>query len=450
MVAIRLLLVACWLLLFPPRFAAAASPLLVTVGEVTDTTAVVWGRGSDVGPLTVEARPEHGGPRVTASTRLSRAGYFIGKLPLRGLAPGTRYAYRLSHGKQEVAGSFVTAPHPTQSRPITFLWSGDLGGKGHCRRARDGYRIFDTMGSLRLDFFLFVGDTIYADHRCGGPDRVPGYDFIAATLKDFRKKHLYNRADPHVQAFFRTTSVYAIWDDHDVRNDFAGPSEPRSGVGLQSFIESWPLIVQRDEPNRLYRSTRWGRLAELFILDTRQYRSNNQRPDGPEKTMLGPAQRRWLVNGVTRSPAVWKIVVSSVPLAIATGRGARDSWSSGGDPRSGRRDGTGFSVERDAILKAFEARGVKNLLWLTADVHHAQVIRHEPWPGLSFHESMAGPLAAPHWVVQPLDASLKSRSLFGLEGVENFGAVTIDASGLTLRIIDAAGTTRFQHTIAPE
>jgi alkaline phosphatase D len=446
----RLLCLIAWLLLFLPRSAAGALPLLVTVGEVTDTTAVVWAQGANAGSLTVEARPEKGGERVTASTRLSRERDFIGKVPLRGLEPATRYTYRLADGKREATGSFVTAPTPMQSRPISFLWSGDLGGGGQCRHAQDGYRIFSAMKSLKPDFFLFVGDTIYADHRCGGPDRVPGYDFVAATLEDFRKKHRYNRADPHVQAFFRATSVYAIWDDHEVRNDFSGPTEPLTAIGLQSFIESWPLIAHTEEPTRLYRSARWGRLAELFILDTRQYRSDNQRPDGPDKTMLGPAQRQWLVDGVTRSEAVWKVVVSSVPLAITTGRGARDSWSSAGVSGLGKRDGTGFSVERDAILGAFKARGVKNLLWLTADVHHAQVIRHEPWADFSFHESIAGPLAARHREVQPLDASLNSRSLFGLGSVENFGAVTIDTRGLTVRIIDAAGTTRFRHTIAPE
>ncbi len=446
----RLLFVISWLLLFPPRSAAGASPLLVTVGEVTDTSAAVWGQGTNTGSLTVEARPEKGGERVTASTQPAPQRDFIGKLLLRGLEPATRYTYRLTHGKQEATGSFVTAPTPMRSRPVSFLWSGDLGGGGHCRHAQDGYRIFGAMESLKPDFFLFVGDTIYADHRCGGPDRVPGYDFVAATLEDFRKKHLYNRADPHVQAFFRATSVYPIWDDHEVRNDFSGSTEPLMAVGLQSFIESWPLIAQGEKPNRLYRSVRWGRLVELFILDTRQYRSDNHKPDGPDKTMLGPAQRQWLVDGVTRSDAVWKVVVSSVPLAIATGRGARDSWSSAGVSGSATRDGTGFSVERDAILRAFNARGVKNLLWLTADVHHAQVIRHEPWAGFSFHESIAGPLAARHWEVQPLDASLNSRSLFGLDNVENFGAVTIDTGGLTVRIIDAAGTTRFRHTIAPE
>src|SRR5207249_2217020 len=79
---------------------------------------------------------------------------------------------------------------------------------------------------------------------------------------------------------------------------------------------------------RLYRRFRWGRLLEVFILDTRQYRSLNRETDGPGKSMLGAAQKRWLLDGVTSSTAVWKVVVTSVSLSIPTGKpDARDSWT---------------------------------------------------------------------------------------------------------------------------
>ncbi|MBF8298876.1 MAG: Phosphodiesterase/alkaline phosphatase alkaline phosphatase, partial [candidate division NC10 bacterium] len=277
----RLVIARRWLLLsicffpFLAQLADGASPLLVTVGEVTDRTAVVWGRGFEAGPLAVEARPTAGGATVTSSTRLSLEGDFTGKLLLINLQPATRYTYSLRHEKVEVSGTFMTAPSAKETGRVHFLWSGDLGGGGYCRHVRDGYRIFRPMATFKPDFFLFVGDTIYADHRCGGSDVVPGYDFVATSLGEFRAKHQYNRADPHVQDFFRTTSVYAIWDDHEVRNDFAGPTEPLTASGLQAFIDYWPLRPPEEEPRRLYRKVRWGKLAELFILDTRQYRSDN-------------------------------------------------------------------------------------------------------------------------------------------------------------------------------
>ena len=435
------------LLLWP---VAGASPLLVTVGEVTDEGAVIWGRGFESEPLTVEARPEAEGATVTASTRVSPERDFTGKLLLTNLLRATRYIYRLHHGGVEVTGAFATAPLRTDSRRVTFLWSGDLGGGKHCRHVRDGYPIFRAMTALRPDFFVFVGDTIYADQRCGGPDRVPGYDFVATTLAEFREKHRYNRADPHLQAFFRTTSAYAIWDDHEVRNDFAGPTEPLMPVGRQAFLDYWPIWPPAEEPGQLYRRVRWGKLLEIFILDTRQYRSDNRQPDGPGKTMLGPAQRRWLVDGVTGSDAVWKVVVSSVALAVPTGRTARDSWSNASVWGVPEENATGFAVERESILQSFRARKVRNLLWITADVHHAELIHHQPWPDFSFHEFIAGPLSASRGRPRPLDVALNPRSLFGLGEVDNFGEVTIDPGGLTVRIFDASGSMRFESTIAPE
>src|SRR5207245_8208721 len=107
------------------------------------------------------------------------------------------------------------------------------------------------------------------------------------------------------------------------------------------------------------------------------------------KTMLGAAQRSWLLERVSASDATWKLIVSSVPLGVFTGA---DSWTSAnllGYPRPG----AGFVWERDLILRALRARGVRNVVFLSGDVHHAQFLRHEI-NGYVFHELMAGPLAA--------------------------------------------------------
>jgi alkaline phosphatase D len=332
---------------------------------------------------------------------------------------------------------------------VRFSWSGDLGGRDQCRHLTDGYPIFRALARTPGDFFLFLGDTIYADHGCGGPDRLPGYDFVARTLRGFRAKHRYNRADPAVQEFFRSRGVYAIWDDHEVRNDFSGPDEPLMPDGRRAFLDYFPIVPPAGEPGRLYRRFRWGSRLEVFILDTRQYRSPNAHADGPDKSMLGAAQRRWLVDSVGNSTALWKVIATSVPLSVPTGRGARDSWTGAG-PRGLPDDNpTGFATERDAILRDLRQRGVRNLVFVTADVHHAHVLRHEPHPGWTIHELIAGPLSASLGRPRPVDAALAPQSLFGLGGVENFGDVTVDADGFTVRIVDKEGGVRFTHTIPP-
>jgi hypothetical protein len=114
------------------------------------------------------------------------------------------------------------------------------------------------------------------------------------------------------------------------------------------------------------------------------------------------------------------------------------------------QEGAGFATERDAVLAHFRARGVKNLIFVVADVHHAELIRHHPHHDWSFHEFIAGPLSATMGRPRALDASLNGRSLFGRGGVFNFGEITVEPQSLTVRILDDAGTELFTHTIGPE
>ena len=431
--------------------ALAPDDLLVASGDVTATSAMIWLRGVKPGTAAVEIEPAAAEPVVRRiALSISAADDLTAKTLVTDLTPATRYRYRVSQDGSSAGGEFVTAPEAGELARVRFLWSGDLGGGGFCRPLNGGYAIFPAMRRHAADFFLFVGDTAYTDVLCDKPDTAPGANFRAVTLPQFRARHLYNRRDAGLQALLRELSVYAIWDDHEVRNDFAGTTQPLMPIGRQAFLDYWPIAPPTEEPGRLYRRFRWGRLLEVFILDTRQYRTDNSVADGPGKTMLGSAQRRWLVDGVTASTATWKVVVSSVPLALPTGRPERrDSWSSAnifGFPQ----EGAGFATERDAILRAFRAVNVRNLIFVAADVHHAELIRHHPHPEWSFHEFIAGPLSATTGIPRPLDLSLNSRSLFARGGVFNFGEVSVDAASLTVRLVDEAGTVMFTHTIGPE
>jgi alkaline phosphatase D len=429
--------------------APARTPLLVTVAEVRPTEAIVWARAPEAGPVQIEVG-EAGDAAARVVTRSAApADDLVVRLPLAGLTPATRHRYVIAQGDERVEGEFATAPSPGEPARVTFLWSGDLGGEGRCRPADGDYTIFRAMARHAADFFLFVGDTVYADVPCG-PESAPGAGFRARTLAEYRTRHRHNRADPAVQDFLRRTPVYAIWDDHDVRNNFAGPGDPLMPVGRRAFLDYWP-VAAGDDPTRLYRRVRWGSLLELFILDTRQYRSPNAMLDGPGKTMLGAAQRRWLLDTVPASTATWKVIVSSMPLSVPTGRPERrDGWSNANILGLTPESGTGFVTERDAILRHLQRQEVRNLLVVAADVHHAELIRHQPRGAWAFHELIAGPLSAkPRWP-RPLDLRLVPRTIFAHGGVYSFGEVTVEPGALTVRFIDEAGTVLFTHTIAPE
>ncbi|HEY7649661.1 MAG TPA: alkaline phosphatase D family protein [Methylomirabilota bacterium] len=417
----------------------------MTVGDVTDTTAVLWVRSATPDPVAVELTGGgNSSPRALSITPSPQRD-LTGRARLEALAPATRYEYRARAGDAALTGHFVTAPPADHVAPLRLLWSGDLGAGGFCRRTDAGYTIFQAMTSRRPDRFLFLGDTIYADHRCAGDGIVPGAEFVASTLAEFHAKHRYNREDAWVRRFLESTAVWATWDDHEVRNDFAGPTQPLMRQGRQAFVDYWPIDAPPGDATRLYRRFRHGALAEVFLLDTRQYRSANCEFDGPDKTLLGDRQRRWLVDRLAASSAVWKIVVSTVPLSIITSWPCGDSWAS----HDALVLSTGFARERDEILRELRDRGVANLVVLAGDVHFALLAAHEPWPGFRFHELIAGPLAAQPRRARSPDGTLGSRVLFSAGGVATFGELDIDPDGLTTRIFDGAGALLAVERLAP-
>ncbi len=375
-------------------------------------------------------------------------------IPLDGLASATRYSYHVLVGQAQGAaldlaarGEFTTLPDAASSAPVTFAWSGDLGGQGRCRRGASGYPIFDAMRAQQLDFFLFLGDMMYSDSLCPSPPNEPGADFLAMTLAEYRARHRYQRGAEALRRFLETTPVYAIWDDHEVRNNFAGPFESQMPVGRQALREYWPIRVASDDPQRLYRTVRAGADLEMFILDTRQYRSRNADQDGPAKTMLGERQLQWLLNGLTESTATWKVIVTTVPLSIPKGGGV---GVSGNDGWAGGPGSPGFERERQVIVDCILDRGVKNVVFLAGDVHYVQANAYDPnGDGTpDFHEFVVGPLSAAPGRMTPTSVELRPTTLIHEGGYMNFGLIRVTKSSFDVTVLDEAGATRFSHHLA--
>ena len=106
------------------------------------------------------------------------------------------------------------------------------------------------------------------------------------------------------------------------------------------------------EPKRIYRSIRYGKDLEIFLLDARSYRDRNDLPDTPanNKQMLGREQIDWLVSGLRNSDATWKVVSSAVPVSIPTGsvQFGRDSWANlDAEPSGFERELLGMLAEFD-------------------------------------------------------------------------------------------------------
>ncbi len=427
----------------------------VATGDVTSRSALVWFR--TYGSATAQVEWTDGNQTLrSAAVHTTKDQDFTATVLLDGLKPGTAYHYvirtgqpndpidRLQAGPTE--GRFATAPSEDQAKSLTFVWSGDLGGQQRCRRVPSGYAIFDQLLRSQPAVMIFLGDTIYSDDRCPAPPNAPGSEFTASMLDEYRAKHRYQREDSALQRFLAATPIYAIWDDHEVRNNFSGPTDPLMPVGRQALLEYWPISRPQEDPFRLYRKFRWGADVEIFILDTRQYRSSNSYKDGPNKTMLGNAQRAWLVDGLTHSTATWKFIATSVPLSDQKGGTllvpGNDSWARGGD-------GTGFLTELRGIVETILAGHISNVVWLAGDVHYAQVNDYDAnGDGVTdFYEFICGPLSAAYGRPVPPNSDLKPTNVYSEGGFSNFGAVTVDGATLRLSIVDELGSPHFERTI---
>jgi len=445
-------------------------PQGIAVGDVTSRSALLWLRTDESMAVQFEWAPvavwDVASKMATAVAPVARTPLFTTgpetdftlAVPIEGLIPATRYRYYVFVGtkgqegtpteaRAAARGEFTTLADVGNQAPVIFAWSGDLGGQGRCRRGAAGYPIFDVMRAQQLDFFLFLGDTMYSDSLCPSPPNEPGADFLATTLAEYRARHRYQRGAEALRRFLETTPVYAIWDDHEVRNNFAGPFDSQMPVGRQALREYWPIRVASDDPQRLYRTVRAGADLELFILDTRQYRSPNADRDGPAKTMLGAQQLQWLLSGLTESAATWKVIVTSVPLSIPKGGGAgvpgNDGWAGGSD-------GTGFERERQVIVDWILGRGVKNVVFLAGDVHYVQANAYDPnGDGTpDFHEFVVGPLSAAPGRMTPASVELRPTTLIHEGGYMNFGLIRVTKSSFDVTVLDEAGATRFSHHLA--
>ncbi len=253
------------------------------------------------------------------------------------LRPGTTYYYRFGAlGKRSVVGRTRTAP--TDPARMRFAVAS-------CQEYRLGYyNAWKHLATQDIDFVLFLGDYIYEygnDPPNSGPTRarphLPTHETV--TLSDFRTRYRHYRGDPNLREAHRLFPFIAVWDDHEVANDrwgtHGGGSEnhqanegsfrARQAAGYQAYFEWMPI---RRQKLPIYRSFRYGSLADLFVLDTRAHRdepigvlltdpiaNTNPAISDPKRTILGSAQKRWLKDGLRRSRAQWKLVGTQVMIS---------------------------------------------------------------------------------------------------------------------------------------
>jgi alkaline phosphatase D len=401
---------------------------------------------------------------------------FAGHMKLVDLQPNTTYYYKvwftdlnnLSLKSDYKTGKFKTSPNDKDITKINFVIAGDLGGSTLCRQQDIGYSIFSIMKSTAPDFFVFNGDQIYADGTCnnltnlvkndyrywqnieGNFKRVNDIDWNDQDKlnKTFLRHWEYNREDPHFQNFLNETSMYSQSDDHEVIDNYGNwffyevskyPNERnKSGysnlvkTGINYFFEFSPIEKNRENPDQIYRMFQWGKNLDLFLLDVHSYRSVNTLPDTLQnnKTLYGKQQLDWLMNKLLSSNATWKIISNPIPITIPDCIGymhACNNWATNNASNT-----LTFTKERNQFLKFLDERNIKNIIFLTTDVHYAATVKvsqdfDRDGDLFTFYEMTNGPLSV--YTIDkpyPLDPTINATYIYTESALFNFGHIKIE------------------------
>jgi len=385
-----------------PGLRAAKAPAVFThgvaSGEAGSTSVLLWTRTAEEARLRVQVSADPDFPKgetVERGVATKSARDFTAAVRVTRLDPATAYWYRFVDPKGETAseiGRFRTAPLPSVAADLRFVFTGDTDGtRIDGAPAFNDFQVLDRAREEDPDFFLYLGDTIYTDSPMGLLNGVPA----AETLDDYRAKYRENRGYAALRGLLGATSTLAVWDDHEVVDNFAGTTaDPdRLAAGRQAFEEYMP-VARHSRKTGYFRHFRWGTDAEFFVLDERSFRSANASviagndplptlpaeirtavglglaadpPAGtlealadPARTMLGARQKEIFKSLLLASDARFKFVVNEVAVAELFAD-PYDRWE-------------GYRAERDEILQFVVDNRIANVVFLTGDMHTNAVL----------------------------------------------------------------------------
>ncbi len=297
-----------------------------------------------------------------------------------GLAPDRWYWYQFKCGNDtSPKGRTRTFPKPeTTPESLKFAFAS-------CQHFEAGhYTAYEHMLKESLDLVVHLGDYIYE-----GPGRDTGVRKHVGgkllTVDDYRNRHAQYRSDTHLAAMHAACPWIVTWDDHEFENNYANDISEKNiakeafllqrAAAYQAYYEHMPLrrsCLPNGPVMQLYRQASYGNLAEFFVLDTRQYRTDQPCGDGlkvpcdatfdPAATMLGDAQEKWLTTGLKASKSKWNVMAQQVMMArVDQKRGVEAAFSMDQWP--------GYEINRRRILRTLHDNKINNPVVLTGDIH---------------------------------------------------------------------------------
>lgn len=468
-------------------------PQGISAGDVSSGRAVVWSRADRPARLVVEYSTSD--TFASVARRVGPAALessdYTARIVLTDLPPDQRIFYRvlfqdlsdLRTWSIPQVGSFRTPAAAGTSRDVTLAWSADTVGQGWgINKEWGGLRLYDTMRRAEPDVFIHCGDTIYADQPL--PPEIKLDDGTmwrnvvteakskaAETLAEFRGNYQYNLIDEHMRRFNAEVPQIVIWDDHEVRDNWyptrnLDQDQRYQGKSMaliaararQAFFEYNPVPMQVDDPERVYRSVPYGPPVEVFALDMRSYRGpnseNRQAVLDESATLMGRDQIALLKERLAVSLATWKVIASDMPIGLIV----RDASFYEAVANAENGAPLGRELEMADLLRFIRDRGIRNVVWVTGDVHYCAAHHYDPARARftefdPFWEFVAGPLNAGTFGPNELDATFGPEVKFNgvppgmkgnrppSDGLQFFGTMKIDGRtrAMTVKLHDLSG-----------
>jgi alkaline phosphatase D len=208
------------------------------------------------------------------------------------------------------------------------------------------------------------------------------------TLVDYRNRYGLYKSDPDLIAAHASAPFIVSWDDHEVDNNWAGDIDQdgtppelfilRRAAAFQAYFEAMPLrrssLPRTLTTMPIYRRFAVGDLAEIDVLDTRQYRTDQPCNDqvgprceaalDPNATILGAEQETWLHDGLRASRARWNILAQQVAVM------EMDRGGSPQAPQYSPDKWDGYVESRRKLFEVLAERPDANTVVLTGDIHN--------------------------------------------------------------------------------
>lgn len=464
-----------------------AIPYGVASGDIDQHTAMIWSRTNRPGRMLVEyaTTDTFKNARHAAGTTALAPMDFTARVDLADLPAGQDIFYRVTF--QDLANPKVlSAPAigqfrtpPAQPRDVTFVWGGDTAGQGWGINPEwGGMKIYEQMRQVQPDFFVHCGDYIYADGPIQAEVKLddgsiwknitmPEKSKVAESLDEFRGNYIYNLLDEHLRRFNAQVAQFVQWDDHETTNNWfpGGVIDERNrrfndytikshdllaANAKRAFLEYTPIRLHPHDPERIYRLCHYGPSLDLLLMDERSYRGpntpNRQDTRSAETAFLGAPQMRWLKQALLASKATWKVISSDMPLGLQVpDTDGFEAWANGDGPALGRE------LELAELLRFIKHNDIKNVVWITADVHYAAAHFYDPGKAqftdfAPFWEFVAGPLHAGTFGPNKLDNTFGPQVMFHSlpkeikpnrppsEGLQFFGKVTIQGKDEVMHV----------------